>query len=51
VLIPIIVQCVNNGGGGAMCVTCGRLGTMRGRSVVGQTVQPVEKRTLNCMID
>jgi len=42
VLLPIIVQCVNNVGGGAVCIGCGRLGMMRGGSVVGQTVQPVQ---------
>jgi len=42
VLLPIIVQCVNIGGGGAVCVACGRLGMMGGGSVVGQTVQPVQ---------
>jgi len=42
VLLPVIVQCVNNGGGGAVYVGCGQLGTMRGGSVVGQTVQPVQ---------
>jgi len=40
-LLPIIAQCIW-WGGGAVCVVCGRLGTMRGGSVVGQTVQPVQ---------
>jgi len=39
-----------------VCVASGRLGTMRGWSVVGQTVkcpapESMKKRTLNCMID
>jgi len=37
VLLLIIVQWVNNGGG-----RCGRLAGMRGGSVVGLTVQPVQ---------